>query len=287
MKNIYEEQIMKAYDYINHADMILIGAGAGLSTAAGLNYTGKRFTDNFREFIDTYGSTNMRDMYSSGFYAFSTEEAKWGYWSKHSKVNRIDPPALPLYKKLYEIIKGKDYFVITTNVDHQFQKAGFSDDRIFATQGDYGLIQCEKGCHSKTYDAIELFEQMDAMREACLIPSNLVPKCPVCGGRMTMHLRCDQFFVEDEFWHMAARRYWDYCTRMEGKKVVLLELGVGFNTPAIIRYPFEKMTHENHEYFLVRCNLDEAFVPQSLENRAVGIHEDIAKCINDIYLLGK
>lgn len=227
----YEEQIEQAAALIEESDTILVGAGAGASAAAGLTYSGKRFTDNFSEFIEKYGSMYMRDMYSSGFYPFPTQEAKWGYWSKHSMINRFLPPALPLYKQLYETVKEKDYFVLTTNVDHQFQKAGFQTERIFATQGDYGNIQCEKGCHPKIYDAEDMFRQMDQARQDCLIPSDMVPKCPVCGGNMAMHLRCDEYFVEDENWHEAAGRYSDFLKRMEKKKGVLLELGVGFNTP--------------------------------------------------------
>ncbi|MDE6750316.1 MAG: Sir2 silent information regulator family NAD-dependent deacetylase [Lachnospiraceae bacterium] len=278
----YEEQLEQAAVLIKEADAILIGAGAGASAAAGLTYSGERFTDNFGEFIEKYGSMYMRDMYSSGFYPFPTQEAKWGYWSKHSILNRFQPPALPLYKQLFEMVKEKDYFVLTTNVDHQFQKAGFQTERIFATQGDYGNIQCEKGCHPKIYNAEDLFYQMDKARHDCLIPSELVPKCPVCGGNMAMHLRCDQYFVEDENWHAAAGRYNDFLTNMEAKKGVLLELGVGFNTPTIIRFPFEKMVRENNNLSLIRLNKDEAVVPESFGHRAVGIGGDMAKVISDL-----
>lgn len=278
----YEEQIERASTLMKEADRILIGAGAGVSAAAGLTYSGERFTGNFSEFIEKYGSEYMPDTYAAGFYPFPTQEAKWGYWSKHSMVNRFLPPALPLYKELYEIVKEKEYFVLTTNVDHQFQKAGFRTERIFATQGDYGSIQCEKGCHSKIYDAEALFRQMDQERCDCLVPSCLVPKCPVCGGDMAMHLRCDQYFVEDEDWHEAAGRYYSFLEKAEQKKVVLLELGVGFNTPAIIRFPFEKMVRENRGFSLIRLNRDEAVVPESFGNRAVGIGGDMAKAVSDL-----
>lgn len=279
----YEEQIEKAAALIEEAESILIGAGAGASAAAGLTYSGKRFTDNFGEFIEKYGSRYMTDMYSSGFYPFPTQEAKWGYWSKHSIINRFEPPALPLYKQLYEIVKEKDYFVLTTNVDHQFHKSGFDAERIFATQGDYGNIQCEKGCHQKIYDADELLHRMDEARQDCVIPSHMVPKCPVCGGDMTMHLRCDQYFVEDENWHKAAERYCDFLQNTENRKCVLLELGVGFNTPTIIRFPFEKMMRENGAMSLIRLNLDEAFVPESFGTKAIGIDGDMADSVSDLY----
>ncbi len=275
----YEEQIKLASTYIKNADYILIGAGAGLSSAAGLTYSGKRFEENFKEFIDKYG---MTDMYSAGFYPFPSEEARWGYWSKHSYINRIEPEGLPLYRQLLKIIESKDYFVLTTNVDYQFQKSGFDESRIFATQGDYGLIQCMHGCHNKTYDAIEMFNQMNQAVKDCLVPSYMVPKCPVCGGPMTMNLRCDQYFVEDEKWNIAADNFDKFLKTIKNKKIVLLELGVGFNTPAIIRFPFEKMMRANNNATLVRLNLDEAIVPKSFGKRAVGINEDLNKSISDL-----
>ncbi len=278
-----ENQIIRAYLLLKEAEVVLIGAGAGASAAAGLTYSGERFTSNFGEFIEKYGSRYMTDMYTAGFYPFPTQEAKWGYWSMHSMINRFLPPAMPLYRQLYEMVKEKDYFVLTTNVDHQFQKAGFAADRIFATQGDYGNIQCEKGCHPKIYDAEELFYQMHQARRDCLVPSYMVPKCPVCGGNMTMHLRSDQYFVEDENWYKAAGKYKDFLKKLENKKSVLLELGVGFNTPTIIRFPFEKMVLENKALSLIRFNKDESFVPEDLGSRAVGIGGDMAQVISELY----
>ena len=281
-KDAYEDQIDRAAKNIRNTDCVIIGAGAGASTAAGIQYGGKRFTDNFAEFIKKYGEHYMTDMYAAGFYPYPSEEAKWGYWSKHALMNRFDPPALPLYTELYDIVKNKEYFVLTTNVDHQFYKAGFDAQRIFATQGDYGKIQCQKACHPKTYDAKDLFRKMDKARRDCLIPSELVPKCPVCGGNMAMNLRCDNYFVEDEAWHEAADRYAGFLEQHKDKKVVLLELGVGFNTPIIIRFPFEKMVRENSSYSLIRMNMDEAVVPESFGKRAIGIGGDMAKAITDI-----
>lgn len=281
-KDAYEDQINMAAEYIKDADCVLIGAGAGASTAAGISMGGNRFTDNFAEFTKKYGGHYMTDMYAAGFYPFPSEEAKWGYWSKAALFNQFDLPALPLYKELYDIVKDKEYFVLTTNVDHQFYKAGFDKNKIFATQGDYGKIQCQKGCHPKTYDAEELFRKMDKARKDCLIPSELVPKCHVCGGRMEMNLRCDNYFVEDEAWHESADRYADFLEQNKDKKVVLLELGVGFNTPIIIRFPFEKMVRENPAYSLIRLNMDEAVVPECFGKRAIGIGGDMAKAIADI-----
>lgn len=275
----YEEQIGEAARAIREADYVLIGAGAGLSAAAGLTYGGKRFTDNFPEFISKYG---MTDMYSACFYPFPSEEARWGYWSKHVYVNRISPPALPLYKKLKQLVGDKKYFVLTTNADHQFYKADFGEDKIFATQGDYGLIQCMFGCHQKTYDDIEMMNQMNQARKDCLIPSYMVPRCPVCKGPMNMNLRCDQYFVEDDAWHEAERRFGEFLDECRDKKTVLLELGIGFNTPTIVRFPFEKLASENENMTLVRLNLDEAIIPESLGRRAVGINADMEQSVSDI-----
>lgn len=282
MKHSYEKQIQKASALLEEAETILIGAGAGASAAAGLTYSGERFTSHFGEFIEKYGSQYMTDMYTAGFYPFPTQEAKWGYWSKHSLINRFVPPVMPLYRRLYEIVKDKNYFVLTTNVDHQFQKAGFDEKRLFATQGDYGYIQCEKGCHQKIYDAQDLFHAMDQARQDCLIPAGLVPKCPVCGGNMTMHLRCDQYFVEDENWHEAAGRYQDFLQETEHKKLVLLELGVGFNTPGIIKYPFWQMTAANPKAVYACINNGEAFCPGSMEGRAICLDADLKKALEDL-----
>lgn len=275
----YMDQIQLAAKAIEESEYILIGAGAGLSAAAGLTYGGKRFLENFSEFIEKYG---MTDMYSAGFYPFPSEEARWGYWSKHVYVNRIAPDALSLYKLLYKLVKDKKYFVLTTNADHQFYKAGFGKEKIFATQGDYGFIQCMRGCHKKVYDDIAMMNQMNQARRDCLIPSYMVPKCPVCGGPMTMNLRCDQYFVEDDAWHEAEMHFQDFLDECKRKKTVLLELGIGFNTPTIIRFPFEKLARERKNRILIRLNLDEAIVPESLGDRAIGINADMAQSIKDI-----
>lgn len=275
----YEEQIEAAAKAIQEAEYILIGAGAGLSAAAGLTYSGKRFTELFPDFINKYG---LKDMYSAGFYPYPSEEARWGYWSKHVYENRIRPQALPLYMQLKELVKNKKYFVLTTNADHQFYKAEFGEDKIFATQGDYGLIQCMRGCHSKTYDDIDMMNQMHQARRDCLVPSYMVPTCPVCGGPMNMNLRCDRYFVEDEAWHEAERNFSRFLNECGNKKTVLLELGIGFNTPTIVRFPFEKLAKEKQNMTLVRLNLDEAIVPESLGERAIGINADMAKSITDI-----
>ena len=280
----YEEQVRRAADLLDQADAVLIGAGAGLSAAAGLVYGGRRFTDNFSEFIGRYGPAAMRDMYAAGFYPFPTQEERWAYWSRHAYVNRIEPPALPLYLKVFGMMRKREHFVLTTNVDHQFWKAGFKDEDIFATQGDYGLIQCAKACHPKTYDATGLFVRMDQAAKDCRIPSRQVPKCPVCGGDMEVHLRCDGNFVEDEAWYRAAVRYETFLRNNQEKTLVFLELGVGMNTPGIIKYPFWRLTKQWDRAFYISVNLEQAWVPDDIMDRSLVLKADIAHVLE--YLAG-
>lgn len=281
----YEEQLEKAAQMIKEADYVLMGAGAGLSTAAGAVYGGKWFQENFKEFQEKYGNgLYMQDMYSAGFYPYPDEESFWGYWSKQAKLAGIELDVTPLYKELLKLLEGKQTFCLSTNADGQFEKAGYPKEQIFCTQGDYFHIQCAKGCHKKTYNAVKLFHQMDQARKDCKIPTYMVPKCPQCGGPMNMNLRCDQYFVEDKSWHEAEKRFGDFLTKAlkSKKKLLLLELGVGFNTPTIIRFPFEKLTRENKQVTLLRLNLTEAIIPKSLEKQAIGINKDIKQTIIDL-----
>ena len=242
----------KAKKAIDEADYIIIGAGAGLSTAAGIDYTGERFEKYFKDFIEEYGFT---DMYSSGFYPFESQEEKWAYWARHVFANRYDVGKTSVYQKLLKLVEDKEYFVLTTNVEHQFWINGFDDERIFATQGDYGLLQCEKACHDRLYPNKEQVFEWVEKTENFRIPSDLVPKCPVCGENMDLNLRKDSYFVEDAKWHEMNKNYYDFLDNIDGK-FVFLEIGVGFNTPGIIRYPFEQMTYSNSEATLIRLNLD-------------------------------
>ena len=278
-KDAYEEQIENAVNFIKDADAVIIGAGAGASTAAGLEYGGKRFTDHFAEFIEKYGGHYMTDMYAAGFYPFPSEEARWGYWSKHALLNRFDPPALPLYQELYSIVKDKDYFVLTTNVDHQFQKAGFDKQRLFYTQGDYGLFQCSKPCHRATYDNEEVVREMLKRQKDMKIPTGLIPHCPVCGKPMTMNLRADDTFVQDDGWYRAAERYSEFLCRHKETKMLLLELGVGMNTPGIIKYPFWQMAAQNPNAYYVSINAGEAYAPEEIRERAICVNGDIGEVI--------
>ena len=279
----YEEQIAEAAARIRVADHVLIGAGAGLSTAAGAEYGGKFFEENFSEFQRVYGKgPYMRDMYSAGFYPFPDQESKWGYWAHQALLAGIDLDVTPLHRTLLGALAGKKLFVLSTNADGQFEKAGLPAEQIFQTQGSYRLIQCERGCHPVTYDAEALFRRMDRERTDARIPSGLVPKCPVCGGNMAMNLRVDSCFVEDRAWHEAEDRFGRFLSECRNGKTVLLELGVGFNTPTIIRFPFEKLTREHENISLVRLSRSKAMVPADLGERAIGINADMARSITDI-----
>ena len=257
---------------LRDADRVLVGAGAGLSAAAGLVYEGERFERNFAPFIAMYGLT---DMYTAGFYPFPSEEARWAYWARHVWTNRHEPPALPLYQALWEYARDRDCFVVTTNVDGQFEKAGFPPERVFATQGDYGLNQCARGCHDTLYPNRALAAEMIAQTEDCLVPSALVPRCPVCGGPMAVHLRVDGHFVENVDWHAAQDRYLRFVEDMRGRPTVLLELGVGWNTPGIIRLPFEALARAVYAP-LVRLNRDDARIADAGVRRGVELQGDVA-----------
>lgn len=273
----YSEQINKLASEFETADAILIGAGAGLSTAAGFYYNGDRFETYFSDFHEKYGIT---DMYSGGFYPYNTLEEYWAWWSRNIVVNRYDTPVGEPYADLLELVKDKDYFVLTTNVDHQFQLAGFDKKRLFYTQGDYGLFQCSKPCHDKTYDNETVVRQMIAEQKSMKIPSGLIPKCPKCGAPMTMNLRCDNTFVQNEGWYAAANRYSDFIRRHKGMHILFLELGVGGNTPAIIKYPFWQMTAENQKAVYACINFGESFAPRDIAARSICIDGDIRLILN-------
>ena len=261
------------------AEAVVIGAGAGLSTAAGFTYSGERFEKCFSDFEAKYG---FHDMYSGGFYPFETPEEMWAYWSRNIWCNRYSDIDNGTYKTLLQLVKDKDYFVITTNVDHQFQKAGFDKSRLFYTQGDYGLFQCSEPCHSQTYDNEAIVKDMIEFQEDMKIPSELIPKCPRCGKPMTMNLRCDDKFVEDEGWHRASERYDDFLQAHEGQHILFLELGVGFNTPVIIKYPFWRMTAGNPNAVYACLNYSEAYAPDEIGQRSICIGGDIREVLMKI-----
>lgn len=233
----YSDNTKRLKQTLADADTVVIGAGAGLSASAGFVYNGERFEKYFSDFAEKY---HFWDMYSGGFCPYSTQEEFWAYWSRYIWVNRYMDAPKPVYNELLDLIKDKDYFIITTNVDHCFQKAGFDKDRLFCTQGDYGLFQCSGPCHDKTYENEDMIRAMalaqgwkigdenglimpDGVTLKMTVPAGLLPVCPVCGKPLTMNLRSDDKFVEDEDWHQAAKRYKNFLGA-RGGKLLFLEL---------------------------------------------------------------
>ena len=271
------DNIEKLKEKIRTADAVVIGAGAGLSTAAGFTYSGERFEKYFSDFRKKYG---FEDMYSGGFYPYKTPEEHWAYWSRYIFVNRYMDPPTDLYNKLYESVKDKDYFVITTNVDHCFQKAGFDKKRLFYTQGDYGLFQCSEPCCRETFDNKNIIFEMLKQQKDMKIPTELLPVCPHCGKPLTMNLRSDDKFVEDEGWHRAEERYENFLRTREGQKILFLELGVGYNTPVIIKYPFWQMTAKNPNATYACINQGQAVCPQEIEQQSICVDADVGYVVS-------
>ncbi len=265
-------KIQQLKQELTTADAVLIGAGAGLSTSAGFGYTGKRFEQYFGDFIEKYG---FKDMYSGGFYPFETLEEQWAYWSRYIYINRYLDAPKPVYHDLFKMIHNKEYFILTTNVDHCFQKAGFEKQRLFYTQGDYGLWQCSKPCHQMTYDNEATVKRMLEQQKNMKIPGELVPYCPICGAPMSMNLRQDTTFVEDRGWHEAAKRYAEFLQNHQGRHILYLELGVGDNTPGIIKYPFWNMTAQNPKAVYACINLSEAYTPKEIQRQSIFLAGDI------------
>ena len=290
------EQIEKLKKELAQADAVVIGAGAGLSAAAGFSYTGERFQRYFSDFEAKYG---FHDMYSGGFYPYSAPEEYWAYWSRYIYVNRYMDAPKPVYDRLLQLVKDKDYFVLTTNVDHCFQKAGFDKHRLFYTQGDYGLFQCSRPCHQKTYENETVIRKMveaqgyvidtdgtlllpEGISPEMMVPSDLVPHCPKCGEPMSMNLRADHTFVEDEGWHLASERYAEFLRGHQNRKVLFLEAAVGFNTPTIVKYSFLRMTHKWKDAVYACLNYGEAYAPDEIEKKSICINGDIGDILNQL-----
>ncbi len=259
---------------LEDADTVIVGAGSGLSTSAGFTYSGERFERYFADFIGKYG---FPDMYSGGFYPFSSFEEHWAYWSRYIYINRYMDAPKPVYQNLQKLVSDKDYFVVTTNVDHCFQKAGFDKKRLFYTQGDYGLFQCSEPCCQETFDNEDIICQMVEQQEDMRIPTELVPYCPHCGKPMSMNLRADDTFVEDGGWHEAAERYENFLRTRRGGKTLYLELGVGYNTPVIIKYPFWRMTAKDPNATYACINFGQATCPDEIRSRSICIDADIGQ----------
>lgn len=276
----YEKRLALAAQKLSKADCIVIGGGAGLSDAAGLHYAGPAFERYFAAFIARYGFT---DLYTSSFHPFKTAEERWAYWAAHIRYARYAPQAMALYKNLYRLVQGKPCFVITTNVDHQFRKAGFPAEGIFAVQGDYGRFQCARRCHDTLYDNEAAITRMLALTENCRIPPSLVPTCPRCGEALDVYVHKDQFFVMGDAWHEDQRRYADFLQSHENQRIVFFELGVGFNTPGIIRIPFEQFAHSNPNATLLRANRDHPGGPKENAGRTLSFSEDMSRLVAQLY----
>ena len=274
--NSCSEQIKKLQTVLQDCDAVVIGAGAGLSTSAGFTYDGERFEQNFSDFAEKYG---FSDMYSGGFYPYPTQEENWAYWSRYIFLNRYMDAPKPVYDDILKLVQDKDYFVITTNVDHCFQKAGFDKKRLFYTQGDYGLFQCSEPCWQETFDNEAVVREMVRRQVNGKVPTELLPVCPHCGRPLTMNLRADDSFVEDEGWHRAAERYENFLRTRAGGKILFLELGVGYNTPVIIKYPFWRMTAKNPNAIYACINRGQAVCPEEIEKQSICIDADIGSVL--------
>ena len=268
----FSAQIEQLKQALDQADAVVVGAGAGLSISAGFTYSGARFAQYFSDFAAKYG---FSDMYTGGFFPYPTKEEFWAYWSRYILVNRYQDAPKPVYENLLKLLQGKDYFVITTNVDHCFQKAGFDKKRLFYTQGDYGLFQCSDPCCQETWDNEALIRRMAAQQKDMRIPTALIPTCPHCSKPLTMNLRSDDTFVEDAGWHAAAERYKNFLRTRSGQKILFLELGVGYNTPVIIKYPFWQMTARNPDAVYACVNQGQAAAPREILERSICIDGDI------------
>ena len=275
----YSAQIKNLQAALREADAVVIGAGAGLSTSAGFTYDGERFEKYFSDFYARYG---FSDMYSGGFYPYATPEEHWAYWSRYIYINRYLDAPKPVYDALLKLVRDKDYFVITTNVDHCFQKAGFDKKRLFYTQGDYGLFQCSEPCCQETFENEAVIREMVKRQENMKVPTELLPVCPHCGKPLTMNLRCDNKFVEDEGWHKAAERYENFLRTRAGGKILFLELGVGYNTPVIIKYPFWQMTAKNPNATYACINRGQAVCPREIETQSICMDADIGQVLQSL-----
>lgn len=266
-------------EQIENTDVIVIGAGAGLSASAGFTYNGERFHKYFGDFIEKY---HFRNMYEGGFHPFDSPEEYWAYWSRYIYINRYMDAPKPVYEHLFRLVKDKDYFVLTTNVDHCFQKAGFAKERLFYMQGDYGLFQCQTPCRPYTYENEAQVKRMAEEQKDMRIPTEQIPKCPVCGKPMTMNLRADSSFVQDEGWKVHAGYYEKFLNTHKKSKILFLELGVGYNTPGIVKFSFWSMTAENPKATYACINLGEARAPREIRERSICIDADIGKVFEQL-----
>lgn len=272
----YSERISFLRQAVQEADHIIIGAGSGLTTAAGIDYAGDDFRREFAPWIERYGFT---DLYTSSFHPFETPEEYWAYWAKHIWFSRYRTGATELYKTLLH--RFPEAFIVTTNVDAQFELAGFPTERIFATQGDYRWFQPASGSPKTLVDNREWVFSVLPLIHDCRIPTEMIPSMPD-GSPASLNLRVDDTFVEDFHWHQQAHRYTDFVHRATQNNLLLLEFGIGYNTPGIIRLPFEQMAQRFPHTTLIRFNRDnpEPYIEDMLSFTA--FTEDIATVINQL-----
>ncbi len=275
----YETEIERLSEAIQTADAIIVGAGSGLSTSAGFDYGGERLKKYFGDFVEKYG---MRDMYTGCFADFENREERWAYWSRWAWIHRYNPLPKDTLEVLHQLLEEKDYFVLTTNIDHTFQRAGFEKEKLCYTQGDFGLFQCSRPCHYDTYDNYEILKAMHEQEKDMKVPTELIPHCPKCGAEMDFNLYWDDTFVRDEGWHIAHDRYEKYLYHHRHGKILYLELGVGFNSPGVIKIPFWQMAAENEDAIFASVNLSNPCYPQMLGNRAIVISHDIDDVIRKL-----
>ncbi len=275
----YSDKIKLLKEKLDEVDTVLVGAGAGLSTSAGHLYSGERFEKNFPDFKAKYSIT---DMYSGGFYNFPTLEEFWAWWSRQIFLNRYNREKNLVFQNLLSLINKKNYFVITTNADHLFQDNDFDKNRLFYTQGDYGLFQCSKACHHQTYDNKEIIYEMYSQQKDMKIPSHLIPYCPKCNAPMTPNLRKDDTFIQDSGWDKAYKNYEYFLKQNMDSKILLLEFGIGGNTPVIIKYPFWDFTMKNKNATYACINIDFCTCPAPLKDRAILIQADIKQTLEDL-----
>lgn len=271
--------LQKLAQELNKADAVLVGAGTGLSEAAGFTRTAPYFTRHFSDFIDKYG---FEDLCTAARFNYPSQEEKWAFWSRAIYLYRYSPAPRPVYNTLFEIIKDKDYFVITTTADHMFQKSGFDSDRLFYTYGDYGTWQCSQPCNDATYDNEDAVRKMMEAQRDMKVPRSLIPICPACGRKMKVNLLTDDSFVENDGWYRAEERYEHYVRSHKSGRIVFLDIGTTASTPIIIKCPFTQMTYENPlaTYATIAdCALPEA---EEIKDRALYVNNDIEQSLNQL-----
>ena len=283
MKDKSLNRIKQGKELIDEADAIVVGIGSGLSAAGGLNFTNE---DLVKQFYPEYYELGFKCIFDIISLYWSMDrcspEQFWSFWARHIKEIRFDPPVTKPYEDLAKILKNKNYFVINTNVDGQYEKSDLDKERVFAPQGNYSLLQCSLPCSNDVYDDKEIIERMvKNMPDKFHIRTEDVPKCPHCGRFLIPNLRSGANFVEKP--HIKKRKEYQKFIEdnvKDDKKIVFLEIGVGFNSPGVIRTPFNYMTYEIPNAKLIRINLNDPNVPHEIKSKTIIIQDDIKKVLS-------